>query len=249
MQQLSLHKLGIIFQRELQGYFATPLAYVFIVIFLITNGIFTFDLGGFYARGQADLMPFFSFHPWLYLFMVPAIAMALWADERKTGTIELLLTLPVRLSDAVLGKFLAAWVLTGLALALTFPIWITVNYLGDPDNGVIFASYIGSWFMAGAYLAIGSCMSACTRNPVIAFILTVSICFLFVIMGSPILLGAFPDWMPQAIVDAVAALGFLTHFDAIAKGVLDIRDVLYFSVFIAAWLLASAIVIEIKKAN
>ena len=243
MQRLSLQNLGIIFRRELMGYFATPLAYVFIVIFLITNGIFTFELGGFYARGQADLMPFFGFHPWLYLFMVPAIAMALWADERKTGTIELLLTLPVKLADAVLGKFLAAWVLTGIALLLTFPIWITVNYLGDPDNGVIVASYLGSWFMAGAYLAIGS------RNAVIAFILTVSICFLFVIMGSPILLNAFPDWTPQAIVDAVAALGFLTHFDSISKGVLDIRDVLYFSIFIAAWLLASGIVIEIKKAN
>lgn len=244
-----MQNLGIIFRRELMGYFATPLAYVFIVIFLITNGIFTFELGGFYARGQADLMPFFSFHPWLYLFMAPAIAMVLWADERKTGTIELLLTLPVKLADAVIGKFLAAWVLTGIALLLTFPIWLTVNYLGDPDNGVIVAGYLGSWFMAGAYLAIGSCMSASTRNPVIAFIMTVSICFLFVIMGSPILLSAFPEWMPQAVVDAFAALGFLTHFDSIAKGVLDIRDLLYFSVFIAAWLLASAIVIEIKKAN
>ncbi|MFZ8957704.1 MAG: ABC transporter permease subunit, partial [Pseudohongiellaceae bacterium] len=172
--------LGIIFKRELYSYFATPLAYVFIVIFLITNGIFTFDLGGFFLRGQADLLPFFGFHPWLYLFMVPAIAMTLWADERKTGTIELLLTLPVRLVDAVLGKFLAAWVLTGIALALTFPIWVTVNYLGDPDNGVIVAAYLGSWFMAGGFLAIGSCMSACTKNSVIAFILTVAICFLFV---------------------------------------------------------------------
>lgn len=241
--------LGIIFKRELMGYFSTPLAYIFIVIFLITNGIFTFDMGGFYMRAQADLLPFFSFHPWLYLFMVPAIAMTLWADERKTGTIELLLTLPVRLADAVLGKFLAAWVLTGIALALTFPIWITVNYLGDPDNGVIFAAYIGSWLMAGGFLAIGSCMSACTRNSVIAFILTVAICFLFVIVGSPILLNAFPDWMPQAVVDAFSTLGFLTHFDSISKGVLDIRDLLFFTVFIAAWLLASAIVIEMKKAN
>jgi len=241
--------LGIIFKRELMGYFSTPLAYIFIVIFLITNGIFTFDMGGFYMRAQADLLPFFSFHPWLYLFMVPAIAMTLWADERKTGTIELLLTLPVRLADAVLGKFLAAWVLTGIALALTFPIWITVNYLGDPDNGVIFAAYIGSWLMAGGFLAIGSCMSACTRNSVIAFILTVAICFLFVIVGSPILLNAFPDWIPQTVVDAFSALGFLTHFDSISKGVLDIRDLLFFTVFIAAWLLASAIVIEMKKAN
>lgn len=241
--------LAIIFKRELMSYFATPLAYIFIVIFLISNGIFTFDLGGLYARGQADLLPFFSFHPWLYLFMVPAIGMTLWADERKTGTIELLLTLPVRLADAVLGKFLAAWALTGIALLLTFPIWITVNYLGDPDNGVIFAAYIGSWFMAGGFLAIGSCMSACTKNSVIAFILTVSICFLFVIMGSPILLDAFPGWVPQVLVDAFSAMGFLTHFDSISKGVLDIRDFLFFSAFIAAWLVASAIVIEMKKAN
>ena len=241
--------LGIIFRRELLSYFATPLAYVFIVIFLITNGIFTFELGGFYVRGQADLLPFFSFHPWLYLFMVPAIAMTLWADERKTGSIELLLTLPIRLSEAVIGKFLAAWGLTGIALLLTFPIWITVNYLGNPDNGVIVAAYMGSWFMAGGFLAIGSCLSACTKNPVIAFILTVAICFLFVIMGSPILLNAFPQWVPQVLVDAFSAMGFLTHFDSIARGVLDIRDFLFFTVFIAAWLLASAIVIEMKKAN
>ena len=241
--------LGIIFRRELLSYFATSLAYVFIVIFLITNGIFTFELGGFYVRGQADLLPFFSFHPWLYLFMVPAIAMTLWADERKTGSIELLLTLPIRLSEAVIGKFLAAWVLTGIALLLTFPIWITVNYLGNPDNGVIVAAYMGSWFMAGGFLAIGSCLSACTKNPVIAFILTVAICFLFVIMGSPILLNAFPQWVPQVLVDAFSAMGFLTHFDSIARGVLDIRDFLFFTVFIAAWLLASAIVIEMKKAN
>jgi ABC-2 type transport system permease protein len=241
--------IGIIFKRELMGYFATPLAYIFIVIFLIANGIFTFELGGFFLRGQADLLPFFGFHPWLYLFMVPAIAMSLWADERKTGTIELLMTLPIKLSDAVIGKFLAAWVLTGIALALTFPIWITVNYLGDPDNGVIFAAYIGSWLMAGGFLSIGSCMSACTKNSVIAFILTVSICFIFVIMGSPILLNSFPGWLPQFLVDAFSAMGFLTHFDSISKGVLDIRDMLFFTVFIGAWLIASAIVIEIKKAN
>jgi ABC-2 type transport system permease protein len=244
-----MNNLQIIFKRELAGYFATPLAYIFIVIFLIMNGIFTFDMGGFYQRGQADLLPFFSFHPWLYLFMVPAVAMGLWADERKTGTIELLLTLPVKLSDAVLGKFLAAWGLTGIALLLTFPIWLTVNYLGDPDNGVIFAAYLGSWFMAGGFLAIGSCMSASTRNPVIAFILTVSICFLFVVMGSPIVLNTFPAWTPQILVDAIAAMGFLTHFDSISKGVLDIRDFLFFAVFILSWLLASGIVIEMKKGN
>lgn len=242
-------KTGIIFKRELYAYFSTPLAYVFIVIFLVMNGIFTFDLGGFFIRGQADLQPFFNFHPWLYLFMIPALAMGLWADERKSGTIELLMTLPIRLRDAVLGKFLAAWVLSGIALLLTFPIWITVNYLGTPDNGVILAAYIGSWLMAGGFLAIGSCMSALTRNPVIAFILTVAICFLFVSSGSPIVLNAFSGWAPQLLLDAIATLSFLTHFDAINKGVLDIRDLLFFAVVIAAWLLASAIVIEIKKAN
>ncbi|MES3007313.1 MAG: ABC transporter permease subunit [Pseudomonadota bacterium] len=243
-----MRNMGIIFKRELAGYFATPLAYVFIVIFLVMSGIFTFDMGGFYVRGQADLMPFFSFHPWLYLFMIPAIAMGLWADERKSGTIELLMTLPVTLSDAVLGKFLAAWVLSGVALLLTFPIWITVNYLGDPDNGVIVAAYLGSWLMAGGFLAIGSCMSAMTRNSVIAFILTVAICFVFVASGSEIILNAL-RWAPQILIDAVASLSFLTHFDSISKGVLDLRDILFFVIFIGSWLFASAIVIEIKKAN
>lgn len=242
-------KTGIIFRRELAAYFTTPLAYVFIVIFLVMNGVATFDMGGFYERAQADLQPFFDFHPWLYLIMIPALAMGLWADERKTGTIELLLTLPVRLSEAVAGKFLAAWVLAGIALTLTFPMWLTVNYLGEPDNGVILAAYLGSWLMAGGFLAIGSCMSAITRNPVIAFILTVTICFLFVVAGSSIVLSTIPDWVPQFLVDAVAAMSFLTHFDAISKGVLDLRDLLFFVVFIVAWLVASAIVIELKKAN
>jgi len=241
--------MGTIFKRELTAYFSTPLAYIFIVIFLVMNGIFTFDMGGFFWRGQADLQPFFEFHPWLYLIMIPALAMGLWADERKTGTIELLLTLPIRLGDAVLGKFLAAWVLAGIALLLTFPIWITVNYLGSPDNGVIVAGYIGSWLMAGAYLSVGSCMSAVTRSPVTAFILTVSICFLFVASGSSIVLDSFPGWTPQLFKDAIAEMSFLTHFDSISRGVLDIRDMLFFAVFIFAWLLASAIVIEIKKAN
>lgn len=238
-----------VFKRELWSYFSTPLAYVFIVIFLVMNGIFTFDLGGFYIRGQADLQPFFNFHPWLYLFMIPALAMGLWSDERKEGTIELLMTLPIRLRDAVIGKFLAAWALSGIALSLTFPIWITVNYLGAPDNGVIFAAYLGSWLMAGGFLAIGSCMSAITRNAVIAFILTVAICFVFVSSGSALVLNAFSGWAPQFLSDAIAGLSFLTHFDAISKGVLDVRDLLFFAIVIGAWLFASAIVIEIKKAN
>ena len=238
-----------IFRREISSYFATPVAYVFIVIFLVLSGAFTFYLGGFYERGQADLLPFFSFHPWLYLFLVPAISMRLWAEERKSGSIELLLTLPVSMTQAVLGKYLAAWAFTGIALLLTFPMWITVNYLGQPDNGVIFASYLGSFLMAGGFLAIGSCISAATRNQVVAFILTVVLCFGFLLSGFPLVLDAFSGWAPQILVDAISSLSFLTHFNAISKGVLDLRDLLYFAMVIGFWLAANAIVIDLKKAD
>ncbi|WP_139559171.1 ABC transporter permease subunit [Methylotetracoccus oryzae] len=238
-----------VFKRELRSYFATPVAYVFIEIFLLLSGSFTFYLGGFYQRGQADLEPFFSFHPWLYLFLVPAVAMRLWAEERKTGTIELLLTLPITMWQAVLGKFLAAWAFVGVALALTFPIWITVNYLGDPDNGVIVTSYIGSFLMAGAFLAIGACISATTRNQVIAFILTVVVCFLLLLAGYPLVLDFFRSFAPQAVVDAISGLSFLTHFDAISKGVIDLRDLIYFALTIGFWLYANAIVIDLRKAD
>jgi len=168
----------IIAKREFGSYFGTPLAYVFIVIFLSLTGALTFYLGGFLYIGQASLETFFVYHPWLYLLLVPAVAMRLWAEERKTGTIENLMTLPVSTYEAVLGKFFAAWAFCGIALALTFPIWITVNFLGDPDNGVIVASYVGSFLMAGAFLAIGSCMSALTKNQVIAFVIAATACFL-----------------------------------------------------------------------
>ena len=238
-----------IFRRELRSYFATPLAYVFIVIFLVLAGALTFYLGGLYERGQADLQPFFNFHPWLYLFLIPAVSMRLWSEERKSGTIELLLTLPVTMWQAVFGKFLAAWAFVGLALVLTFPVWITVNYLGDPDNGVIFASYVGSLLMAGAFLAIGACLSAATRNQVIAFILTVVVCFLMLLAGFPLVLDAIGALFPQLVVDAVAQLSFLTHFAAIAKGVIDLRDVVFFLLTIGFWLYATAVVIDLKKAD
>ncbi len=236
-------------RRELAGYFATPVAYVFIVIFLALAGALTFYLGGLYERGQADLQPFFSFHPWLYLFLVPAVSMRLWSEERKTGSIELLLTLPVTMWQAVLGKFLAAWAFVGIALVLTFPMWITVNYLGQPDNGVIFASYIGSLLMAGGFLAIGACLSAATRNQVIAFILTVVVCFLLLLAGFPLVLDFFRALLPAVLVDAVAGLSFLTHFNAISRGVLDLRDLLFFVLTIVFWLAASAVVIDLKKAD
>ena len=244
-----MNATGIIFRRELASYFATPLAFVFIVIFLMLNGVFTFYLGRFFELRQADLSSFFNFHPWLYLFLIPAISMRLWAEERKAGTLELLLTLPVSLKQAVIGKFLAAWVFTGIALILTFPIWLTVGYLGHPDHGVILAGYIGSWLMAGGFLAIGSCMSAMTRNQVVAFILTAVVCFLFVVAGFPIVLDAFKSWAPQMILDGIAALSYLTHFEAISKGVLDLRDMLYFLIMILAWLFATAIAIDMKKAD
>jgi len=236
-------------RRELTGSFSTPVAWVFIVIFLVMSGVFTFYIGAFYERGIADLEPFFQFHPWLYLFLVPAIGMRLWAEERRSGTVELLLTLPITTWQAVLGKFLAAWLFVGLALDLTFPIWLTVNYLGEPDNGVILAGYLGSWLMAGGFLAIASCMSALTRNQVVAFILSVVVCFGFLLSGLPMVMNLFSGWAPQILLDAVASFSFLTHFADISKGVIDIRDLVYFGLVITLWLLATTIVLELKKAD
>jgi len=239
----------VICKRELYSYFATPIAYIFIIIFLFLSGIFTFYLGNFFGRGQADLVTFFAFHPWLYLFLIPALTMRLWAEERKTGTIELLLTLPVTMLQAVLGKFLATWIFTSVALALTFPMWLTVNYLGEPDNGVILASYLGSLLMAGSFIAIGSCISALTRNQIIAFVVTVVICLIFNLSGFPMVLDFFSGWAPELIVGVISSFSFLTHFDAISKGVIDLRDVVFFASLIGFWLFANAILLEIKKAD
>ncbi|WP_018693668.1 ABC transporter permease subunit [Algicola sagamiensis] len=244
-----MNAIKILFRRELSSFFSTPVAYVFIIIFLIMSGVFTFYLGNFYERGQADLLPFFNFHPWLYLFLVPAMAMRLWAEERKSGTIELLMTLPITTMQAMVAKFLAAWSVLGLALILTFPLWITVNYLGNPDNGVIFAAYLGSWLMSGAFLAIGICMSAMTKNQVIAFILTVVVCFLFVLSGTSVVLQAFKGWVPSIVLDTIASLSFIEHFDAMAKGVISLKDVGYFMILIVSWLYAGLVLIEQKKAQ
>ena len=244
-----MNAMFAIMRRELRSYFLTPVAYVFIVIFLVLTSTFTFYLGNFYERGQADLAPFFNFHPWLYLFLVPALSMRLWAEERRSGSIELLMTLPVEIWQAVTGKFLAAWAFTGLALALTFPIWISVNYLGNPDNGSVVAAYIGSLLMAGGFLAVGSCISATTKNQVIAFILAVVACFLLLLAGFPLVLDVFSAWAPQALVDAVASLSFLTHFSSISKGVIDLRDLVYFALLIGVMLYANTIVLQLKKAD
>lgn len=238
-----------VFRREFEGYFATPLAYVFIIIFLLAMGSFTFYFGQFYSTGRAELDVFFGFHPWLYLFLLPAISMRLWAEEQKSGTIELLMTLPISVTSAVVGKFLAAWAFAGIALVLTFPMWLTVNYLGSPDNGVIFASYIGSWLMAGGYLAIGSCFSALTNNQVIAFVLTVVVCFMFTISGHEIVLDFFQGWAPLTLVDAISSFSFLTHFAAIMDGVIDLRDLVFFGSLIALFLFVNVIVIDQKRAG
>lgn len=238
-----------IFKRELNSYFTTPLAYVFIVIFLALNGVFTFYLGGWFEREQADLQPFFDYHPLLYLFLIPALSMRLWAEERKSGSIELLMTLPLSTWQAVTGKYLAAWFFSGIALALTFPVWLTVNYLGEPDNLVIAVSYLGSFLMAGAYLAIGSCVSAFTRNQVIAFVIAVVVCFIFLLTGTPLVLDVFQGWLPQFLIDTIGGMSITTHFNSILKGVIDLRDIIFFVSFITCWLLANIIVVEMKKSD
>lgn len=243
------HALSAVYQRELAGYFNTPIAYVFMVIFVVLAGLFTFYLGDFFGRNQADLRSFFQWHPWLYLLLIPALAMRLWAEERRAGTLELLLSLPITVTEAVLAKFLAAWTFTALTLGLTLPMWLTVNYLGNPDNGVILAGYLGSLLMAAGYLAIGGCMSAITRNQVVAFILAAVSTLLFVLSGFPLVLDFFSTWAPESLLKAIASLSFLTHFDAISKGVIELRDLVYFLSLIAFWLFANVVIVEMKKAN
>lgn len=241
--------LTAILRRELQGYFSTPVAYVFIAIFLFLNGLFTFSLGGFYEARQANLDAFFTWHPWLYLFLVPAVAMRLWSEERKSGTIELLLTLPVSLPQAVIAKFLAAWVFIAVALALTFPVVLTTAALGDPDMGVVAAGYLGSILMAGAYLAIGCCVSAASKNQVISFIISVLVCFLFMLASFPVVIDWFITWAPGWLVDAINGMSFSTHYASIQRGVVEMKDLVFFVSLIAGWLFAAAIVLDAKKAD
>jgi ABC-2 type transport system permease protein len=236
-------------KREFRGYFSSPVAFVFIVIFLLLAGFFTFMLGGFFIRGQANLLTFFGYHPWLYLFLIPAVGMRMWSEERRMGTIELLLTMPVTPWQAIVGKFLAAWAVAILALALTFPIWITVNYLGNPDNGVIFASYLGSALMAGAYLAITAMTSAITRNQVVSFIVAVVILFFMILAGWEPVTDLFSTWASPAVVDTIAAFSFMTHFESIQKGVIDSRDLLYFLSVIGFGLFATSTIIRAHRAG
>jgi ABC-2 type transport system permease protein len=239
----------IIAKREFVAYFSSPLAAVFLTIFVALTGAFAFYLGGFFERNQADLAPFFQYHPWLYLLLVPAVAMRLWAEERKSGTIELLMTLPISPWEAILGKFLAAWAFIGVALLLTTPMWFTVNALGDPDNGVIRAGYIGSFLTAGAFLAIGSAVSALTRNQVIAFIVSATICFLLVMSGLELVLNVLRAWTPAFFVQAISSLSFLSHFDRMTKGVLELSSIVFYVSLITFALFANRILVELKKAD
>lgn len=243
-----MRQIWIIAKRELAAYFATPVAFVFIAIFVGLTGAFTFYIGGFFDSNQASLQNFFSHHPWLYVLLVPAVAMRLWSEERKSGTIEQLLTLPVTTTQAVLGKFLAAWLFCGIALALTAPMWLTVNILGQPDNGVIVISYIGSFIVAGAFLSIGICMSALTRNQIVAFILGAVVCFLFTMSGLDLVLNVFRGWAPDALVDTVASFSFLTRFDGITRGIIAVRDFVFFFSLMAFWLFAAILAVDTRKA-
>jgi ABC-2 type transport system permease protein len=239
----------IIARREFHAYFATPLATIFLIVFVALTGAFAFYVGGFFERGQADLVPFFQYHPWLYLLLVPAVAMRLWAEERRSGTIELLMTLPISPWEAICGKFLAAWAFVGVALLATLPIWITVNVLGQPDNGIIFAGYLGSFLMAGAFLAIGSCISALTKNQVIAFIVAATICFLLVMSGLELVLNVLRAFTPDFVVSAVASMSFLSHFDRISKGLIELPTIVFYASLIVFALFANRILLELKKAD
>jgi ABC-2 type transport system permease protein len=236
-------------KRELRGYFSSPVAFVFIVIFLLLSGFFTFMVSGFFDRGEANLQAFFVWHPWLYLFLVPAVGMRMWSEERRLGTIELLLTMPVTPWQAIVGKFLASWAVVALALVLTFPVAVTVNYLGSPDNGVIAAGYIGSLLMAGSYLAISAMTSAMTRNQVVSFIVAVVLSLFLILAGWPPVTNLLVNWAKPWLVDGIAAFSVMTHFDSIQKGVLDSRDVLYFLSVIAFSLFTTGVIIRAHRAG
>ncbi len=244
-----MNALWIIAKRELAGYFNSPVAYVFLVIFLLVAGFLTFTAGAFFERGEASLGAFFGWHPWLYLVLVPAVGMRLWSEERRAGTIELLLTLPVTTWQAILGKFLASWLFLALALALTFPVVLTVNVLGEPDNGAILAGYAGSLFLAGAYLAVTCMTSAMTRNQVVAFILAVVLCLFLILAGFNPVTDLLVRWASPALVDTVAAFSVVTHFDGFQKGVLDSRDVLFFASVIGFALFATGVIIRGHRAG
>ena len=246
---MSLKNIQIVFRREFRGYFTTPLAAIFLTVFLALSAGMAFLVTGFFDRGQADLSAFFTWHPWLFLILMPAIGMRLWAEERRSGTIELLMTLPVRTWELVVAKFLAGWTFTAVALALTTPMWVTVNYLGSPDNGVIAASYVGSWLMAGAFLSLAVLMSALTKNQVIAFIGATIAGFLLVMSGFDLVLAAVRSWAPGFVTDLVQSLSFLAHFSRLSEGVIELPTLIFFVSMIVLCLWINVQVVNMKKAG
>ena len=247
--KIYLEKTYIIFDRELKGYFRTPLASIFLLVFLALSSGMTFFLGRFFERDQADLTAFFAWHPWLFLILMPAIGMRLWAEERRSGTIELLITLPVTNMQLVIGKFLASWIFTLIALILTMPIWVTVNYLGDPDNNVILISYIGSWLMAGAFLALTSCLSALTKNQVIAFIISSISGFVLIMAGFNLVLSSVRSWTPTWVTETIGSMSFLSHFSRIQMGVFDLRTLIFFVSMIILCIWINVQLVQVKKAD
>ena len=243
------NNIKAIMKRELGGYFTSPIAYVFLIIFLLLTGFFTFTIGNFFERGEASLVSFFTWHPWLYLFLVPAVGMRLWSEERRLGTMELLLTMPLTTWQAIVGKFLASWVFLGLALALTFPVWITVNWLGSPDNGIILAGYVGSLFLAGSYLAISCMTSALTRNQVISFILSVMICLFLILAGYTPVTDLLTRFASPVVVDIIAAFSVMTHFEGFQRGVIDLRDFVFFASVIGFALFTTGVIIRSQRAG
>ncbi len=234
----------VIAKRELGSYFGSPVAYVFLVVFLLLTGFFTFTAGQFFERGEASLGAFFGWHPWLYLVLVPAAGMRLWAEERRGGTLELLMTMPITPWQAILGKFLASWIFIAIALGLTFPVVVTANVLGNPDNGMIFAGYLGSLLLAGAYLAVTCLTSAMTRNQVVAFILSVVACLFLILAGFSPVTDLLVRWASPAFIDTVAAFSVVTHFDGFQKGVIDSRDLAYFLSLIGFSLFATGMALR-----
>ncbi len=234
-------------KRELGSYFGSPVAYVFIVIFLLLVGFFTFMVGYFFERGEASLKEsFFVWHPWLYLFLVPSVGMRLWSEERRQGTMEFLLTMPITPWQAIVGKFLASWLFLALALALTFPVVLTVKYLGDPDLGVIAGAYVGSLLLAGGYLAISCMTSALTRNQVISFIISVVICLFLILAGWPPVTNLLTRSLPDTtwLVDLVSSFSVMTHFESFQRGVVDSRDVIFFFSVIGFSLFATGVILR-----
>ncbi len=234
-----------IFKREFLGYFRSPVAYVFLIAFLIASVALAFSrYGGFYRSNQASLDTYFQFYPWLYLFLVPAVGMRLWSEEKRSGTVELLFTLPVTTLEAVLGKFFAAWTFLSLGVLLSFPMALTVAYLGDPDWGVMIASYIGAILMAGGFLGVCSLTSAMTKNQVISFVLSLVACAVLIFLGLSGFTDSLSTIFPVSIADAVSNFSFITHFDAFTKGIIDPRDVIFFLSLIGFTLFLNVVVLE-----